>query len=292
MSEIAVDSFNDLQQGRISTRLLTATLMGVCLITLYAAIFGQQMQDVARIACPLMSIMALLIAGWGMPRNFPVGFLASALLLLINWRVAAMLDLRPVMIVSSIAACAYLVSIAGFIRRDWSISSQAPSVTGLHWQMTVVRIYFGFDMVGHFTEKLFAGSASFQHMVGIFSQLGVPAPATFVVLAGLCELGIAIGIGMGLLTRLSAVAATLYFLVANHFGAHFANGFTWSNGPTGGWEYPLLMSVFYLSFMLSGAGRFSLDAWLVQEGRLPASLRWLCAPQFTVNRPCVALNIH
>ncbi len=278
MSEIAVDSFTDLRQGRISTRLLTTMLMVVCLITLYAAICGHQLQDVARIACPLMTIMALLIAGCSMPRNFPVGFLASALLVLINWRVAAMLDLWPVMVASSIAACAYLVSLAGFVRRDWRSRSQAPSLAGLHWQMTVVRIYFGFDMVGHFTEKLFAGSASFQHMVGIFSQLGVPAPATFVVLAGLCELGIAIGIGMGLLTRLTAVAATLYFLVANHFGAHFANGFTWSNGPTGGWEYPLLMSVFYLSFMFSGAGRFSLDAWLLQQDRFPASLRWLCAP--------------
>ena len=69
---------------------------------------------------------------------------------------------------------------------------------------------------------------------------------------------------MGLLTRLAAVCAALYFLIATQIGGHFGLGFIWAS-PGGGWEYPTLMMVLFLSFMVRGGGVFSLDHALLNR---------------------------
>lgn len=85
------------------------------------------------------------------------------------------------------------------------------------WHLTLIRIYIGFDLVPHFTEKLFAGPGPRDEDIKAFIGLGVPAPEFFVTLAGLCELGIAIGIGLGLLTRLAAVCSAAYFMIVRQY---------------------------------------------------------------------------
>lgn len=147
--------------------------------------------------------------------------------------------------------------------------------------LTFVRIYVGFDLIPHFTEKLFAGPASFHRLVAIFDQFGLPSPEIFVIVAGLCEFGILIGTGLGLLTRLASVCAALYFLIATIIGGHFADGFIWAGG---GWKYSALMIVLFLTFTYTGGGAFSLDRALIAAKRMPARLKVLStrrdAPEF------------
>ncbi|WP_321781871.1 DoxX family protein [Paraburkholderia sp. J94] len=271
--------YSSLRPARVPLSLATLALIVGLIATVYYGVIGGALHDSANYFCVAMCVLAVAAAHWVMPRNFAVGFLVSTLLWLTNWRVAAMMNIWPVMIVSAVIAVIYVAMFLDCLQNNWNQAAPGERLSGLEWQMTVVRIYFGFDMVGHFTEKLFAGSASFHHMSTVFGGFGIATPGPFVIMGGLCELAIAIGIGIGLLSRLAALGATLYFAIANHYGAHFDNGFTWANGPDGGWEYPMLMAIFYLSFALSGAGRFSLDGWLLARGFVPRRLLVLFASQ-------------
>jgi len=129
----------------------------------------------------------------------------------------------------------------------------------VQWQIIFLRIYFGHDMVRYFTEKLFAGYGSFVQMTDVFATTYfVSLPPVFIVLGCLCELAIAIGIGMEFLTRLAAVGGTLYYLIATVIGSHFLHGFGLV-ALGGDWEYCMLMIVFFLSFFVTGGGWFSVD---------------------------------
>ena len=136
------------------------------------------------------------------------------------------------------------------------------------WHLTFIRLYIGLDFVPHFTEKLFVGAGPRMDDVKAFEQLGTPAPDALVWLAGLCELGAAIGVGLDLLTRLACIGTTLYLLIATLMGGHFALGFIWAS-LGGGWEHPVLWIVLILSFCYTGAGAFSIDGVLRRHFKLP-----------------------
>lgn len=209
------------------------------------------------------------------PRNFTAGFLMALLALLFGWRVAG---LDGVGVVSYPLLLAFIVFVLQFfdaVRADLRLGASRLMSTA-EWQLTVIRIYIGFDLVPHATEKLFAGPVHFDADVTAFAGFGLPIPSAFVILGGLCELGIAIGIGLGLLTRLAGYCAALYFLIATLIGGHFFNGFIWANSG-GGWEYPVLMMVLFLTFAVRGAGPFSLDGTLADKAWLPSEFSPLMA---------------
>ena len=205
------------------------------------------------------------------PKNFVAGFLLGLLLMLIGWRVAGQLGVRIVGFSLLPAFAAFVAQFFDAARAD--LARAAPILSTAQWHLAFIRIYIGFDMVPHFTEKLFAGPGPRLEDVKAFAGFGLPMPEAFVILGGLCELGIAIGIGAGLLTRLAGACATLYFFIATALGGHFLNGFIWV-APNGGWEYPVLMMVLYISYSVWGGGAFSLDRVLIDRGLLPALLRW------------------
>lgn len=267
--------FNYVRPRLFSVRLLTALLVATLCVIVYEGLFSFGFPDFSFYSIVILGIISLISALLILPRYFIPGFLITVLPFLICWRIAAMLDVTSVMFIATITFIYIIMLFFDAMRNDWVHAPQNGWFGHLEWQMTSLRIYFGFDMVGHFTEKLFAGEDVFQHMTGVFESLGLSNAGLFVLTGGLAELGIAIGLGMGLLTRLASVAAAIYFLIANHFGNHFMLGFTWAN-PGGGWEYPMLMVFFYLSFVLTGAGKFSLDAWLLQRGLMPQKLMILC----------------
>ena len=204
----------------------------------------------------LFSVLAL--------RHFVLGFLGGLLFLLAGWRIAGPLGLEQVIWPAAAATALYIARYVDAAIADIRLGREA-TMSLPQWHLTFLRIYFGFDMVPHFTEKLFAGPAPFRHEVEVLGRYGMNPPVVFVLIGGLCELAIAFGLGMGFLTRLAGAGAALYFFIASMVGNHFAKGFTWNqNG--GGWEYPLLMLVLYLSFVVTGGGAFSLDGVLAQAG--------------------------
>ncbi|TKC79075.1 DoxX family protein [Trinickia terrae] len=135
----------------------------------------------------------------------------------------------------------------------------------------LIRIYIGIDFSHHFAEKFgLLGPQAFDNVVAYFHSVGFPT--VFVIIAGLCEFAAFIGFTFGLFTRVAAVGAALYLVVSLFSGHHEQFGFTWAN-PGGGWEYPALWAFVCLSYVLTGGGRWSVDAWL--RKRLPGHARLL-----------------
>lgn len=146
------------------------------------------------------------------------------------------------------------------------------AMSAYEWHLSFIRIYVGFDLIAHCTEKLFAGRIPFQADVNAFMHLNVVDPTFFVRLAGLCELAGVISLGLGLLTRVGALGTSLYLIVATLMGHHFLKGFIWAL-PGGGWEYPVMWSVFILSYAVLGADEFSIDGVLDRNFNLPIWLK-------------------
>lgn len=147
--------------------------------------------------------------------------------------------------------------------------------SGMTWfemQHLLLRVYLGLDFVHHFSEKFgLLGPEAYRAVVAYFAGVAPGDPRVWVLVAGLCELGACIGFTFGLFTRWAAFGTALYLIVASAMGGHFSNGFTWAN-PGGGWEFPLFWTVVCLSFVLTGGGRYSADAWARRHTGLP---RWL-----------------
>jgi putative oxidoreductase len=266
------------------TPIYTTALTAIGLLAaLYAAVTypDSVLPLQAKIFMPLWLALSVACSVLLTPRSFTAGFLTGLLAMLIGWRVAG---LNSVDIVSDPLIFAFIAFVLQFfecMRAD--LGGPKSMMTGAEWHLTFIRVYVGFDLVPHTTEKLFAGPSSFDADVKAFAGFGLPMPEFFVILGGLCEIGIAIGIGLGVLTRLAGVCSALYFLIATLIGGHFLNGFIWANSG-GGWEYPVLMMALFLSFAVRGAGPFSLDYVAGRLGVIPTSLRPLTTPGLTVER--------
>ncbi|MCY0386067.1 DoxX family protein [Robbsia sp. Bb-Pol-6] len=200
-------------------------------------------------------------------RCFVPGFLGGLLFLLGGWRIAGPLGLTWVSWPADVAAALYFLQFIDAAMTDRARGDRA-WLSLAQWQLTFVRIYIAFDMIPHFTEKLFAGPVPFHEDALILAHYGMSPPEWFVLAGGLCELAVAVGLGLGILTRLAALGAAAYFLITSMIGHHFGRGFIWNlNG--GGWEYPLLMLSLFLGFVITGGGRFSVDHLLAASGRVP-----------------------
>lgn len=243
---------------------------------LYCSFVDHSLPDFAAWSSILWLVVALASALLITPRVFTVGFLISLLPFLIAWRVAAMNDARVLMWVASIAFIPLLLQFFDMIRTDWQRNRNQPGawLGTLLWQATLVRMYFGLNELCHSTEKLFAGLGSFHTLVHGFQGFGLGgAAALFVIVGGLTELASAISVGLGLFARLGAAVSLVYFLVATvGFGGEWARGYAWASAGGGGWEYVMMLLIVFGSVLLTGAGKFSLDGWLLQRGLLPKLL--------------------
>jgi len=139
---------------------------------------------------------------------------------------------------------------------SWKGESRA-GVVGL----TLLRMVTGVILAAHGWEKLIG----YQEWHAQVVQLGIPFPDVAAPLAIAAELGGGVGLVVGLLTRLAAFGAAFNMGVAIAT-VHFSHGlFARDNG----FEYPLLLLVSCLYFVLRGAGAVSLDAlWSRPGGRV------------------------
>lgn len=272
-----IDGRRYLTPTRVPYSLVSVLIAITLCVVVYCGFVSNQLPDFSAYTATLLMLLSLIISIVVTPKNFTVGFLTSLLPYMIGWRIGAMLNVSLIMTVAPFALVAFIGQFIDCVHNDWINDKQDRWFGNSQWQITLVRIYFGFNWTGHFTEKLFAGSASFQHLEQVFFNYGLTHyTALFVIIGGLVELSVAIGVGMGLLTRLAGFGGMAYVLVANFFGGHFFNGYTWNSKPNGGWEYILLLVVFFGSFMLSGSGKFSLDGWLISRNWMPKCLLPLC----------------
>jgi putative oxidoreductase len=142
-------------------------------------------------------------------------------------------------------------------------------------QLLLLRVYLGLDFTNHFAEKFgLLGPGPKKETVENFARLLGPEHAyAMMIVAGLCEFASFVGLTFGVLTRFAACGSALYLFIALMDGHHFSNGFGWANAGGGGWEFPLLWTVFCLSFVIAGGGPWSLDGLL--RDRVPRGVRWL-----------------
>jgi len=256
--------------------LATAGIAAALVAAVYCGWVNRSLPDFAAWSATLWLLLALLSSVLISPRVYTPGFLISLLAYLIAWRVSAMNDAHVLMWTATIGFIPMVLQFIDCVVGDWrrNRTRSGAWLGTLLWQSTIVRMVFGLNELGHATEKLFAGQDSFHHLVKGFQGFGLTqSAALFVVMAGLTELASAISVGLGFLTRGGALLSIGYFLVATvGFGGEWGRGYAWATAGGGGWEYVMLLLAVFGSLLLTGAGKFSIDGWLLQRGLLP---KWL-----------------
>lgn len=210
---------------------------------------------------------------------FTAFFLVSTFTLLITMRLAGLANWRMTVWILTIALAFKVMNYVIAAYNDLLVARKPNDKHILHntafeWQLLFIRMFIGFDLVPHFTEKLFAGPGPRLEDIKAFTALGVHHPAEFVLIAGIIEFAGAFSLGCGFLTRLGAICLFIYLMIASAMGHHFSLGFIWAS-PGGGWEYPVLWSTLILSFALFGGSGFSLDEVIVNIMRVPKFVRHL-----------------
>lgn len=117
--------------------------------------------------------------------------------------------------------------------------------------LTLMRVVVGLIMAVHGWTKL----VQLDVWTQVVALLGVPAPQVFAGLSVAAELAGGIGLVLGLLTPIAALAVVVELCVAIAL-VHAGNGLFVQNG---GFEYALTLAVVAFFFMLRGGGPVSLD---------------------------------
>ncbi len=126
----------------------------------------------------------------------------------------------------------------------------------------ILRIALGGILIPHGMQKLFGafGGMGLSGNAALFDRLGYHPGMFWGTLVGCTELIGGTLLVLGLFTRFAAGAVLIFMLVALKFT--FAKGFFWSDG---GMEYPLLIGICALYFLIRGGGAWSLDHTLGRE---------------------------
>jgi putative oxidoreductase len=122
--------------------------------------------------------------------------------------------------------------------------------------LPLLRLVMGLTLVPHGCQKLFGwfGGAGFEKFTEIFDKIGWHPAVLWVALVALTETLGGLMLAFGFLTRFAAAAILIFMINAVWFTS--AKGFFW---PQGGLEYPLVIAVIALVFLIRGGGKYSID---------------------------------
>ena len=128
--------------------------------------------------------------------------------------------------------------------------------------LPLLRLTMGLILVPHGCQKLFGwfGGLGFEKFTEIFDKIGWHPAVFWVALVALTESVGGLLLAFGFMTRFAA-AAILIFMINAVWATH-AKGFFWAQG---GMEYPILIGIVALVFLIKGGGRFSVDHALGKE---------------------------
>ena len=119
----------------------------------------------------------------------------------------------------------------------------------------ILRAVTGIIFAAHGVQKLFV--YGLDGVVAGFTQMGVPGAAIAGPMVALLEFAGGIALFFGLLTRAFAVGLAGVMIGAIVF-THWSAGFFMPNG----YEFVLALLAAAVTFSITGAGRYSLDAVL------------------------------
>jgi putative oxidoreductase len=128
--------------------------------------------------------------------------------------------------------------------------------------LPLLRLAMGLILFPHGCQKLFGwfGGLGFEKFTEIFDKIGWHPAAFWVALVALTESVGGLLLAFGFMTRFAAAAIVIFMI--NAVWATSAKGFFWAQG---GMEYPILIGVVALVFLIKGGGRFSVDHALGKE---------------------------
>ena len=128
--------------------------------------------------------------------------------------------------------------------------------------LPLLRLTMGLILVPHGCQKLFGwfGGLGFEKFTEIFDKIGWHPAAFWVALVALTESVGGLMLAFGFLTRFAAAAIVIFMM--NAVWSTSAKGFFWAQG---GMEYPILIGIVALVFLIKGGGRFSIDHALGKE---------------------------
>ena len=126
----------------------------------------------------------------------------------------------------------------------------------------ILRIALGGILIPHGCQKLFGmfGGMGLTANAALFDRIGYTPGMFWGTLVGWTELIGGILLMLGLFTRFAAAAVVIFMIVAVKFTS--AKGFFWTNG---GFEFPLLIGLCALFFLIRGGGPLSLDRTVGRE---------------------------
>jgi putative oxidoreductase len=139
--------------------------------------------------------------------------------------------------------------------------------------LTIARAVLAVIFFAHGSQKMFGlfGGRGIQGTIEIFqSTMGLPAPVTLLVM--FTEVFGAVGLALGLLSRVAALGVGVIMMVApfaNHLYPRFF--MNWTGRQTGeGYEYHLLALALAISVAARGGGAWSLDGVIASRAANPA----------------------
>lgn len=139
--------------------------------------------------------------------------------------------------------------------REWLIGSYTTGPVG-DVGMLLFRVYAGLALAYQHGRVKLPPSEGF---LGRVEGLGFPSPELFAWLAAFAEFGGGILLALGLLTRPIAAFIAIHFVIVA-FLAH-------AGDPFGRRELPLFFLFTGVMFMLTGAGRYAVDALIRGRSR-------------------------
>ena len=126
--------------------------------------------------------------------------------------------------------------------------------------LTILRLVVGAVFVAHGGQKLFV--IGFDGVAGAFGQMGIPMAGVVGPFVAFVEFFGGLALITGLLTRLASLGLLSTMVVAI-LQVHMKNGFF----NPGGVEFPLTLLAGNLMLVLTGAGKFSIDALIASRGK-------------------------
>lgn len=128
----------------------------------------------------------------------------------------------------------------------------------------ILRVVTGLAFFYHGYAKVFSMGVS--NVAPFFASVGIPASGLMAYLVSYGELLGGIALMLGFLTHWVAKANILIMLGAIgfvHWGV--AGGWFYGYGAEGGYEYALILLASSIFFLVSGSGKYSLDAYFARN---------------------------